>query len=45
MDGSFGMENTMGLEKHNTERSSGMIILRSLIEVVRSAEERSSGFF
>lgn len=51
MDENFGMENMMGSESENIERSSGMVLLRSLIEVVKSAEERAAtssspmGFF
>lgn len=41
MDENFGIENMMGGEEREIESSSGMVFLRSLIEVVRSAEERS----
>jgi hypothetical protein len=42
MDENLGMENMMGAEHKDIESSSGMIFLRSLVEVVRSAEEKNA---
>jgi hypothetical protein len=46
MDETLGMESMMGPDSDDIESSSGMVFLRSLVEVVRTSEERySEGFY